>query len=97
MVPKDKRESELKSSISLSNNRKLGEREFAVDDTPTFTEFLGYIYFCGATIAGPFFEYKDYKNLIEKKGHYKEVPSTIIPSLLRFFTGICTLKIFSNL
>ena len=42
------------------------------------------MYFCGATIAGPFYEFKDYKNFIEKKEHYKNIPSTFIPSLIRY-------------
>ena len=48
------------------------------------------MYFCGATIAGPFYEFRDYKNFIERKEHYKEIPSTIIPSLLRLSNAFCT-------
>lgn len=45
------------------------------------------MYFCGATIAGPFYEFKDYKNFIERKDHYADVPSTIIPSIIRITTA----------
>ena len=55
----------------------------AVDETPSFFDFLGYMYFCGGTIAGPFFEYMDYKNFIEKKEHYKVIPSTVLPTFKR--------------
>lgn len=41
------------------------------------------MYFCGGTIAGPFYEYKDYKNFMEKKEHYSSIPSTFIPTLIR--------------
>ena len=47
------------------------------------------MYFCGATIAGPFFEYKDYINLIEKKEEYQKIPSTVLPALKRLFTAFC--------
>ena len=48
----------------------LGQREYAILEIPGFKDYLGYMYFCGATIAGPFYEFKDYKNLIEKREHY---------------------------
>jgi hypothetical protein len=50
---------------------------------PSIMEILGYVYFPGGTMCGPFFEFSDYKNFIEKNGHYKNIPSTIAPSLIR--------------
>ena len=41
------------------------------------------MYYCGGTISGPFFEYVDFIQFIEKKGHYKSIPSTIIPTIKR--------------
>ena len=63
---------------------KIGEREFLVEELPSFYDYLGYLYYCGGTIAGPIFEYKDYINFIQRTGHYKDIPSTIVPTLIRF-------------
>jgi len=49
-VPVAKRDTELKSR----------EKEYLVEKLPSFYEYMGYMYYCGGTIAGPFFEYKDY-------------------------------------
>lgn len=46
------------------------------------------MYYCGGTIAGPFFEYKDYTNFINRTNHYQAIPSTIIPTIIRFATAI---------
>ena len=54
---------------------------------PSVIELLGYVYFSSGCIIGPFFEFSDYKRYIEREGHYKNIPSTIIPSLKKFFTG----------
>jgi len=50
VVPEIDRESKLKTR----------ERYYAIDKCPSFYDFLGYMYFCGGTIAGPFYEYKDF-------------------------------------
>ena len=51
---------------------------------------MGYMYYCGGTIAGPFFEYKDYTNFINRTNHYSAIPTTIVPTLIRFATALCT-------
>lgn len=53
-----------------------------IEKLPSVVEILSYVYFTGGCIVGPFFEYSDYKNFIEKKDHYSKVPSTILPSLV---------------
>ena len=35
-------------------------------------------------MLGPYFEYKDFLDLMNKAGDFKSVPSTIIPSLKVF-------------
>lgn len=42
------------------------------------------MYYSGGTIAGPFYEYRDYINFVEKKDSYKSIPSTVVASILRF-------------
>lgn len=78
-VPKDKRESDLKSR----------EREYLVETLPSFYDYMGYLYYCGGTIAGPFHEYKDYIDFIYRRSIYTSIPSTIIPTLKRFSHAIC--------
>jgi lysophospholipid acyltransferase len=60
-----------------------------VEELPTFFDYLGFMYYCGGTIAGPPFEYKDYINFIQRKGHYANIPNTIVPTLIRLSHAIC--------
>ena len=41
---------------------KKREKEFAVQDVPSVLDFWTYMYYCGACISGPWYEFKDYKN-----------------------------------
>jgi D-alanyl-lipoteichoic acid acyltransferase DltB (MBOAT superfamily) len=36
---------------------KSRELKYAVEEVPSFLDFFAYIYFCGAVISGPWFEY----------------------------------------
>jgi lysophospholipid acyltransferase len=83
-IPKEKRDTQLKSR----------EKEFLVETLPSFYDYLGYIYYCGGTIAGPFFEYKDYVNFIERKGHYSAIPNTIFETLKRVSHALCKIQRF---
>jgi hypothetical protein len=56
--------------------------ERKVEKLPSIVELLSYVYFTGGCMCGPFFEFSDYINFIEKKDHYANVPSTILPSLM---------------
>ena len=67
----------------------LGEREYLVETLPSFYDYMGYMYYCGCTIAGPFFEYKDYINFIHRTGHYSSIPSTILATLNRVSHAVC--------
>ena len=88
-VPKDKREVELKSSKTISMINLIGERLCLVEELPSFYDYLGYMYYCGGTITGPFFEYNDFINFIYRKGHYSNIPSTYIPAIKRIFHAVC--------
>lgn len=65
----------------------LGEKSYAVEETPTFFNFIAYMYYCGGTLSGPFYEYQDFIQFIEKRGHYKSIPGTFIPTLTRLATS----------
>lgn len=67
----------------------LGERAYAIDNIPSFYDFLGYLYYCGGTIAGPFYEYKDFNEMINRTGHYIKIPNTINATLIRLSHAIC--------
>ena len=77
-------------------NHYLGEREYLIEELPTFYEYLGYLYYCGGTIAGPFFEYRDYINFMSRKGNYATIPSTIIPTLIRVSHAVCNLYAYNH-
>lgn len=55
---------------------------------PSLFDYLGYIYICCGTIAGPFFEFKNYKLFINKQGNYANIPSTYKQTLIRFSHAI---------
>ena len=59
----------------------------AIKKRPSFLQMAGYTYNAPSCVAGPFFEYKDYEDWMELKGAYKNIPSTLIPGLIRFGTG----------
>ena len=48
---------------------------------------MSYLYFCGAAISGPFYEFKDFEQMMAREGHYKDVPSTLKPGLTRFLNA----------
>jgi hypothetical protein len=60
---------------------------YAIKDTPSFFDFLSYVFYCGGTISGPFYEYKDFDNFINKKDIYVTIPNTMIPTIKRFLTA----------
>lgn len=58
---------------------------------PSLLELAGYTWFVPNCALGVFFEFRDYKNLIERKGDYSAVPHTVLPSLRTLVEAImCT-------
>ena len=43
---------------------KSREKAYAIEKIPSFFDFISYLYFCGAAISGPWYEYKDFKQMI---------------------------------
>ena len=52
------------------------QRDNKVEKLPNVLELLSYVYFPGACIVGPFFEFADFKMYIEKTGRYANIPSS---------------------
>lgn len=65
------------------------QKERKVVKMPSPLEMLSYVFFVCGCVCGPFFEYSDYINFIEQKGHYAHVPVAIGASLKRLFHGFC--------
>lgn len=40
----------------------------AVDKHPSFLEFMSYVFSVGGLLAGPHFEFKDYRDYMDRKG-----------------------------
>ncbi|KAL4442125.1 hypothetical protein ABPG77_011386 [Micractinium sp. CCAP 211/92] len=77
-----------------------GLREYAarkrLPELPSPLEFLSYLFAAGNLLAGPFFEARDFKDYVERKGEWdeadpaKRIPSPLLPGLARFVKGcIC--------
>ena len=63
---------------------KPREKAYAIEEIPSFFDFISYLYYCGAAISGPWYEYKDFKQMIAKEGDFKNVPSTIKVGCMRY-------------
>jgi len=65
---------------------KSREKKFAISEgIPTFLDYWSYMYFCGACISGPWYEFKDFQNYMSGKENYKIIPNTLQPTLVRIF------------
>jgi D-alanyl-lipoteichoic acid acyltransferase DltB (MBOAT superfamily) len=66
---------EVKRARDKKEEPNLKSREIlmAVEETPSFFDFLAYMNFAGSSISGPWLEYKDLMQLYRKEGHYKNI------------------------
>jgi len=63
--------------------------------SPSPLEFLSYVFCFGHLLSGPFAEFKDYKNFVERKGLWAEkLPPRAIPFLVSFLQCITCLVLF---
>jgi D-alanyl-lipoteichoic acid acyltransferase DltB (MBOAT superfamily) len=69
----------------LGVNLKSRELAYAVEAVPSFFEFLSYVYFCGAAISGPWYEFRDFNALINRQGDFANIPSTWRVAVKRYF------------
>ena len=51
---------------------------------PNILQFLSYSFNVNGCMVGPFYEYRDFIEMIEKKGRYENIPSPILPTMNRF-------------
>ena len=74
-------------------------KEKRIIDMPSFLEYSSYIYFYPTTIIGPFIEYKDFINFIDKKDCYQNLTSKLIyifsQGLQKLFIAIFFIVIFA--
>lgn len=66
----------------LKSREKLYANE---DGIPNFFDYWAYMYFCGAAISGPWYEFKDFQQYMKGKEHYKDIPSTVSQTFFRVF------------
>lgn len=74
-------------------NLKSRELKYAIEEIPSFLDFIAYLYFCGAAISGPFYEFKDFIMMIRQEGDFKRIPSTLKPGLTRFVHAWCMVAV----
>lgn len=60
------------------------QEENKILELPPFWKYFSYINFYGNSIVGPFCEYRDFEDFIERKNNYEKVHSTLIPGLIYF-------------
>jgi len=65
------------------------ENEHRISKLPPFYKVLVYTFNVPSCIASPFYEYKDFEDWIELKGHYEQIPNPLNSGLKRFATGLC--------
>ena len=49
---------------------------------------LVYTFNVPSCVASPFYEYKDFEDWIELKGHYQQIPNPLASGAKRFATGL---------
>jgi len=79
---------------TISNN-KLSEdqKQRKLTKIPQLYEILSYTTYPGGNFLGPFFEFRDYKDFIEKQGFYANIPSTLPETGRKLFAGIICLTL----
>ena len=74
-------------------------KEKRIVEMPSFLEYASYIYFYPTTIIGPFIEYKDFINFIDKKECYQNLTSKLFyiisQGFQKLFISIFFIIIFS--
>lgn len=71
----------LKDGLRPSKSTTVYQKAFSVTKVPSILEYFSYAYFYPTAICGPFLEYKDFKQFIYKEERYKNIPSTLRPTL----------------
>ena len=67
---------------------KLSERQqyYALKEMPSFTDYMGYMFFSSTIVCGPFVEYRTFNDWVNLRGHFKDMPTLgQVPTLIRRF------------
>ena len=69
-------------------------KEMRIEKMPSLLEFSSYIYFYPTTIIGPFIEFNDFINFIDKKGCYANLPNRLGFIFTEGLKKLCTAIFF---
>jgi lysophospholipid acyltransferase len=76
------------------------QKYYKITHIPGVVEYFSYIFFFGAGLCGPFNDFRDFCDFIEKKGVYQRIPNTTNAGLFSFLQAIvclaCTILILPN-
>ena len=66
------------------------EKARAIKKLPRLDDYVHYIFNLGSSVCGPCFEFKEWDDFINLKGHYGEmkIVSNVGPALLRALNGL---------
>ncbi len=69
------------------------QRKHCIRAMPSFLEFLSYSWAAGNLLSGPFFEFSDYRDYINRQGLWdpeagRPMPNPIAPGLLRLLKAV---------
>lgn len=88
----------IKDYETIKKAQKKGEKPdvkpremlFALDERPSFFDYMSYIYFSISSICGPWIEYKDLMEFFKAKNNYKDIHSkrSFFPAILLFVSAI---------
>ncbi len=65
------------------------QKKNAIKDAPSFIEFFTFAVCPTQCFSGPSCNYVDFRDYVYHLGDFQNVPSTIVPCLKRFCTGMC--------
>mmetsp|Transcript_23163 Transcript_23163/g.20064 ORF Transcript_23163/g.20064 Transcript_23163/m.20064 type:complete len:413 (+) Transcript_23163:154-1392(+) len=68
-----------------------------LEEVPSIIEYFSYILFYATSLVGPFCEYKDFIDMIHKRGNYALRPHTFFPSLKYLLSAFVFLGIVITL
>lgn len=79
----------LLDAVKQEDKLRSREKLYAIKDMPCLLDYLGYMFFCGGCIIGPYYEYKDFDDFINRRDYYGRMKkgSTLVPALIRMGQG----------
>eukprot|EP01016_Furgasonia_blochmanni_P011871 TRINITY_DN1555_c0_g1_i13.p1 TRINITY_DN1555_c0_g1~~TRINITY_DN1555_c0_g1_i13.p1 ORF type:complete len:334 (-),score=32.79 TRINITY_DN1555_c0_g1_i13:792-1793(-) len=62
--------------ILYSETNTLDQQYYKITQLPGSAEYLSYLFHFGSCLCGPFFNYRDFSDFVEEKGHYAIIPDS---------------------